>query len=68
MGLISPADKEDDLEELYDILSFYPGDVKVVVKIQGKNKSLKYSVRNCRGLISEICSILPEENIKFFEV
>ena len=68
MGLIIPADKEDDLEELYDILSFYPGDVKVVVKIQGKNKSLKYSVRNCRGLISEICSILPEENIKFFEV
>jgi len=68
MGLIIPPEKEDDLEELYDILSFYPGEVKVVVKIQGKNKTLKYTVRNCRGLLSEICSIIPEENIKFFEV
>ena len=68
IGLIIPQGKEDDLEELYDILSFYPGDVKVVVKINGKNQTLKYTVRNCRGLISEICSIIPEENIKFFEV
>ncbi|MBO4962307.1 MAG: DNA polymerase III subunit alpha, partial [Clostridia bacterium] len=68
IGLIIPPEKEDDLEELYDILSFYPGDVKVVVKIQGKNKTLKYTVRNCRGLISEICSIISEENIKYFEV
>ena len=68
IGLIIPAGKEDILEELYDVLSFYPGEVKVAIKVNGQNKKTKYSVRKCRGLISELISLLPEENIKYFEV
>lgn len=68
VGLIISPENEARLEEIYDILSFYPGDIKVAVKIQGKNKRTKYSIRNCRGVINELTSILSEDEIKFFEV
>ena len=68
IGLIIPEGKEDILEELYDVLSFYPGEVRVAIKVNGQNRKTKYSVRKCRGLISELVSLLPEENIKYFEV
>lgn len=68
MGLIISQENEKRLEEIYDILSFYPGEIQVAVKIKGKNQRTRYSVRNCRGLMNELTSVLSEDEIKFFEV
>ena len=56
-----------DEEELYEILSAYPGDITVFVKSNGKAFKCPITVRNCKGLVTELSSILPEENIFFFE-
>lgn len=68
MGLIISEENEKRLEEIYDILGFYPGEIQVAVKIKGKNHRTRYSIRNCRGLINELTSILSDDEIKFFEV
>jgi DNA polymerase-3 subunit alpha len=54
-------------EELIETLSAYPGDMDVFIKnSMGKFKS-NLQVRKCNGLISELSSILSQENIVFFE-
>lgn len=68
LGLIISEENESALQEIIEILSFYPGTVRVVFKIKGKNRVSEYYVRNCRGLVNELCSILDENEIKFFEV
>ncbi|MBO5851417.1 MAG: hypothetical protein J6R29_03700, partial [Clostridia bacterium] len=56
----------ENLDELYDILQAYPGDIQVFVKKDGKKFKLNAKVRNCKGLITELLSILEEQDIIFF--
>ena len=56
-----------DKDELIDILSTYPGDIVVYFKIDGKNYRMSQTVRNCRGLINELLSIVDDDAIKFFK-
>ena len=36
-------------------------------KIDGKNYKMDKKVRNCRGLVNELMSIVDEDKIKFFK-
>ena len=65
--LVIKADKLDDYNDLYDILSGYPGDVFVYLIKEGKKYKLSYNIRNCKGLMSELLSILDEEDISYIE-
>ena len=56
-----------DMGELCEILTAYPGDIEVFVKKSGKVFKCDVKVRNCKGLLTELSSIIPEEDILFFE-
>ncbi|MBR1867639.1 MAG: DNA polymerase III subunit alpha, partial [Clostridia bacterium] len=60
-------DNADDKDIMLDILSSYPGDLQVYFKIDGKNYKASQKVRECKGLISELLSIVDENHLKFFE-
>ena len=66
LGIILKDDTVSAKDELIDILSTYPGDIVVYFKIDGKNYRMTQRVRNCRGLINELLSIVDEEDVKFF--
>ena len=65
--LVIKADKLDSYDDLYDILSGYPGNVFVYFIKDGKKYKLNYNVRYCKGLMSELLSILDEEDISYIE-
>ncbi len=54
-------------DELIDTLSGYPGDVEVYFKIDGKNYRMTEKCRLCRGLISELTSVVEPEDIIIVE-
>ena len=66
LGIILRDDTKTFKNELIDILSTYPGDITVCFKIDGKNYIMTQTVRNCKGLINELLSIVDEQDIKFF--
>ena len=68
LGIILDEETEQYKDELIDVLATYPGDITVYFKINGKNYKMDKKVRNCRGLVNELMSIVNEENIKFFTV
>ena len=65
--LLINSDKLDNLDELLEILSGYPGDVMVYIRRAGQTYKVADKIRNCRGLVSELESILSEEDIIFIE-
>ena len=67
LGIVLNDSTKNDKDELIDILSTYPGDIVVFFKIDGKNYRMTQTVRNCRGLINELLSIVDEDDIKFFK-
>ena len=66
MGLILP-DGKDCLDEVLDIAENYPGDVPVIVAINGKKYNARCSVRKCEALIAELKGLLDEKDIIFFK-
>ena len=66
LGIILHDDTKSFKNELIDILSTYPGDIIVCFKIDGKNYKMSQTVRNCKGLVNELLSIVDEKDIKFF--
>lgn len=64
LGLKFDGDFDED--ELYEILTAYPGDIEVYIKNNGKAFKCPLKVRKCKGLITELSSIILEENILFF--
>ena len=67
LGIILSGETVKAKDELLDILSTYPGDITVCFKIEGKNYIMDRQVRNCKGLINELLSIVDEDKIKFFK-
>ena len=65
--LVIKGDNLDTFDDLFDILSGYPGDVYVYVIKGGKKLRLNFKIRNCRGLMSELLSILDESEISYIE-
>ena len=66
--LVIKGESLDGYDDLFDILSGYPGDVFVYVIKGGKKYKLNYKIRYCRGLISELESILDSSDIEFLEI
>ena len=66
LGIILHDDTKSFKNELIDILSTYPGDIIVCFKIDGKTYKMSQTVRNCKGLVNELLSIIDEKDIKFF--
>ena len=60
------VDVETIISDLEEILSAYPGDIDVYVKAGDKKFKCGMSVRNCKGLVSELSSIVDPKNIIFF--
>ena len=67
MGIILDENTEHLKDELIDVLATYPGEITVYFKINGKNYKMDKKVRNCRGLVNELMSIVDEDKIKFFK-
>jgi DNA polymerase-3 subunit alpha len=65
--LVIKADNLDTYDELYDILMGYPGDVLVYIIKNGQKLKLNYNIRKSNGLISELNSILNEDEFNFIE-
>ena len=67
MGLIIPEGKEDNLNDILDVLSSYEGNIPVIVAMNGKKYNAKCSVRRCEGLLSELKNYITEKDIIFFK-
>ena len=59
--------QKEDVQEILEILEAYPGEVTVIIKTDGKKYLVSQKIRNCRGLINELQSILDIKDIVFFE-
>lgn len=65
--LVLITDNLDTNDDLFDILTGYPGDVLVYMIKGGKKFKLNYKIRYCKGLVSELASILDDSEIKYIE-
>ena len=60
------ADKLDGFDELFDTLLAYPGDIQVYIKKNGEKFKVDAKVRKCKGLTTELLSLVDEQDIVFF--
>jgi DNA polymerase-3 subunit alpha len=67
MGLIIPNGDQDVLNKVLDVCESYPGDIPVIVALNGKKYSAKSSVRKVEGLLMELKQYLKDEEIIFFK-
>ncbi|MBR2871813.1 MAG: DNA polymerase III subunit alpha [Clostridia bacterium] len=67
MGLIIPNGDQDILNKVLDVCESYPGDIPVIVALNGKKYSAKSSVRKVEGLLVELKQYLKDEEIIFFK-
>ncbi len=56
---------ENKYDEVAEILSAYPGDIMVVLVINGKKLKAKNEVRECLALTSELTDLLGNQNVRF---
>ena len=66
MGLIIPDGEEKKLDDILDVCDSYPGNISVIVAMNGKKYDAKISVRKVEGLLAELKRLLPNENVIFF--
>ena len=66
MGIIIPDDKENELNNILDILTSYPGEIPVIIALKGKKYSANCAVRRAEGLMSELGNYLSANDIIFF--
>jgi uncharacterized protein YprB with RNaseH-like and TPR domain len=67
LGIIVPKEKEDQVDDILDVLESYPGEVNVIVAINGKKFDTHMSVRRCEGLMVELKNFVKENDIIFFK-
>ena len=67
LGLLIPDDKTDKLNDILDIAESYPGDIPVIVAMNGKKYDAHMSVRRCEGLISELTENVGKDSVIFFK-
>lgn len=66
LALVVPTELEDRLDDLWDLLDNYPGDIEVFVVIKGKKYKTGVFVRKCDGLKAELSSMFTNEEMSFF--
>ena len=65
LGLILP-DSDAVLNDVFDVLTSYRGDIPVIINRGGKNYTIKDRVRKCEGLKGELSAVIGEKNVVFF--
>jgi DNA polymerase-3 subunit alpha len=66
LGITLPDDDQEAKAEVLETLGYYPGDMPVIIKMNGKYFKAS-PVRKCNGLIAELKNIVGEANMIFFE-
>ena len=66
LGLILP-DKKEILDDVLDIAENYPGNIPVIVAMNGKKYDARCSVRKCEALLAELKALISEKDIIFFK-
>ena len=64
--IVIPDGKEDNLNDILDILSSYEGDIPVIVAMKGKKYNANVSIRKCEGLLSELKNYVTADDVIFF--
>lgn len=54
------------LNDVFDVLTSYRGDIPVIINRGGKNYTIKDRVRKCEGLKGELSAVIGEKNVVFF--
>ena len=67
MGIIIPDEKADELNNILDILTSYPGDIPVIIALKGKKYSANCAVRRAEGLMSELGNYVSANDVIFFK-
>ena len=67
MGIILPTSISDKADDVLDVLMSYPGDIPVIMAIDGKKYSTGCSIRKCEGLLSELRVYVTDKEIIFFK-
>lgn len=66
LGITLPDGDQYIEDEVLETITYYPGDMPVVLKRSGKYLKAG-SVRKCNGLVAELKNLVGEKNIIFFE-
>ena len=67
MGIIIPDGKEKFLDQIRDVLEVYPGNIPVIIAMNGKKYNANSAVRKCEGLLGELKNFVTAEDIIFFK-
>ena len=67
LGVIIPDGKENDLNDILDVLSSYEGNIPVIIAMNGKKYNANCAVRRCDGLVSELKNYVGDKDIIFFK-
>jgi DNA polymerase-3 subunit alpha len=67
LGLIFTKNDKQKIDVVLDVCENYPGDIDVIVAIEGKKYSANLSVRKCEGFVSELKNYLSSDEIIFFK-
>lgn len=67
LGLIIRDEISSKLNDILDIAESYPGNIPVIVAMNGKKYDAHAAVRHCEGLVSELKGYLTDEEIIFFK-
>ena len=67
MGVIIPDGKEDNLNDILDVLESYPGNIPVIIAMKGKKYNANCSVRKCESLLGELKNFVGAQDIIFFK-
>ena len=54
------------LNGVLDVLESYPGDIPVIIAMDGKKYNSKCAIRRCEGIMSELKGYVQEKDIIFF--
>ena len=65
MGIIL-SEGNSVLDSVLDVLKSYPGDVPVIIAMDGKKYDSKCCVRKAEGLLAELRTFVREKDIVFF--
>ena len=67
LGLILDKSKNDKVNDILNLLTYYPGNISVILAIDGKKYNTHCSVRWCDGLKSELLQYFTENEMIFFK-
>ncbi len=66
LGIVLEDGSQETVDRILDILESYPGDISAIIAMNGKKYDSHLAVRKCEGLLTELKTMLKENQIIFF--